>query len=111
MAGSFFLIEKFDDNAQKITARGVMEVASDRTLLVVSSLAILFQILTFATVFGFTPVYAQSLHATKLDMGLLTFFSTFPTAVAAWVGGRHLAQSSGIDRLLFSVSCLTGYSA
>ncbi|SFL94567.1 Predicted arabinose efflux permease, MFS family [Paenibacillus sp. 1_12] len=95
MAGSFFLIEKFDDNAQKITARGVMEVASDRTLLVVSSLAILFQILTFATVFGFTPVYALSLHATKLDMGLLTFFSTFPTAVAAWVGGRHLAQKFG----------------
>jgi MFS family permease len=108
MAGSFFLIEKFDDNAQKITASGVMEVARDRTLLIVSVLAILFQILTFATVFGFTPVYAQSLHATKLDMGLLTFFSTFPTAVAAWVGGRHLSQRFGEKQIIILGFVLNG---
>lgn len=28
-------------------------------------------------------------------MGLLTFFSTFPTALAAWFGGRHLASRLG----------------
>ena len=95
LAGSFFLVEKFEEGAQKITARGVVEVAGDRTLLIVSSLSILFQVITFATVFGFTPVYAQELGASKFDMGLLTFCSTFPTAMAAWIGGRHLAQRIG----------------
>jgi predicted MFS family arabinose efflux permease len=107
-AASFFLVEKFDDNAQKITAQGVIEVARDRTLLVVSFLAILFQLMTFATVFGFTPVYAQIMHATKLDMGLLTFFSTFPTAVAAWVGGRHLAAKLGEKNVIVGGFILSG---
>jgi MFS family permease len=92
---AFFLMEKFDPDAQKITAKGVAEVAGDKTLLTVSFLSILFQILTFATVFGFTPVYAQSLGADKFDMGLLTFVSTLPTAAAAWIGGRHLAGRIG----------------
>ncbi|MCR8633862.1 MULTISPECIES: MFS transporter [Paenibacillus] len=107
-AGSFFLVEKFDNNAQKITMHGVVEVARDRMLIVVSFLAILFQLLTFATVFGFTPVYAQALGATKLDMGLLTFFSTFPTAVAAWVGGRHLSAKLGEKNVIIGGFILSG---
>ncbi|WP_274652365.1 MFS transporter [Paenibacillus humicola] len=94
-AGALFIVEKFDENEQKITLQGVMEVAGDRTLLTVSFLSILFQVLTFATVFGFTPVYAQSLGATKLGLGLLTFCSTFPTALAAWMGGKYFAEKLG----------------
>ncbi|TDF97179.1 MFS transporter [Paenibacillus piri] len=108
LAGSFFLVEKFDENAQKITMNGVIEVARDRMLIVVSFLAILFQILTFATVFGFTPVYAQMLGATKLDMGLLTFFSTFPIALAAWIGGRHLSAKLGEKNVVIGGFILTG---
>lgn len=100
LAGALFLVEKVDRDSPKITFGGVLEVARDRTLLIVSFLSILFQVLTFATVFGFTPVYAQSLGATKLDMGLLTFFSTFPTALAAWIGGRHLAQKLGEKQVI-----------
>ncbi|MFE5320682.1 MFS transporter [Paenibacillus sp. NPDC056579] len=95
LVGALYLVEKVEKDAQKITFEGVLEVARDRKLLTVSFLSILFQVLTFATVFGFTPVFAQSLGATKLDMGLLTFFSTFPTALASWFGGRHLAQKLG----------------
>jgi len=108
LVGALFLVEKFDENAQRITARGVAEVASDRTLLTVSFLSILFQLITFATVFGFTPVYAQSLGASKLDMGLLTFFSTFPTAVAAWIGGRHLAERIGEKNVIIIGFILSG---
>ncbi|PLR82987.1 MFS transporter [Bacillus canaveralius] len=92
---SFFIIERFEDGQQRITFQGVLAVAGDRTLLTVSFLAILFQMLAFATVFGFTPVYAHTLGASKFDMGLLTFFSTFPTAIAAWIGGRYLSEKLG----------------
>ncbi|UUZ86030.1 MFS transporter [Paenibacillus sp. P26] len=94
LVGAFFVVEKFDDGAQKITGRGVLQVAGDRMLLTVSFLSILFQPLTFATVFGFSPVYAASLGASKLDMGLLTFFSTFPTATAAWIGDATYRSGS-----------------
>lgn len=108
MLGALFIVEKFEDHAPKLTMEGVIQVAGDRTLLIVSFLAILFQILTFATVFGFTPVYAQSLGATKLDMGLLTFGSTLPTAIAAWVGGRYIARRLGEKKVIILGFILTG---
>ncbi|WP_409299996.1 MFS transporter [Peribacillus sp. SCS-155] len=92
---AFFIIEKFEDRNERITVGGVLEVAGDRILLTVSFLSILLYMLMFAAVFGFTPVFAQSLGADKFDMGLLTFFSTFPTAVASWVGGRYLSVKIG----------------
>lgn len=109
LAGAFYLVEKIDPDAQKITFQGVIEVAGDRTLLTVSFLSILFQVLTFATVFGFTPVFAQSLGASKLDMGLLTFFSTFPTALAAWIGGNHLARKIGEKRVVVIGFVISGF--
>jgi MFS family permease len=108
LVGALFLVEKVDPNAQKITFEGVKGVARDNMLLTVSFLSILFQVLTFATVFGFTPVYAQSLGATKLDMGLLTFFSTFPTALASWIGGRHLSAKIGENRVVTIGFILSG---
>lgn len=108
MLGAYFIVEKFEDDAPKLTMQGVMEVARDRTLLTVSFLAILFQILTFATVFGFTPVYAGSLGATKLDMGLLTFASTLPTAIAAWVGGKYIARKLGERKVIILGFVLSG---
>lgn len=108
MIGALFIVEKFEDNQQKITLQGVVEVARDRILLTVSFLSILFQVLTFATVFGFTPVFAQSLGATKLDMGLLTFCSTFPTALAAWFGGKYLSRKLGERNIIIVGFILSG---
>lgn len=108
LAGSFYLVEKYEQSAQPITMQGVLKVAGDRTLLIVSGLAILSQMLSFATVFGFTPVYAQSLGATKLDMGLLTFFSSLPVALASLVGGRMLAGRLGERRIVVWGFVLTG---
>ncbi|MBP1155111.1 MULTISPECIES: MFS transporter [unclassified Paenibacillus] len=108
LTGAFFLVETPRKNTQEMTFKGVLEVGSDKMLLTVSFLAILFQVLTFATVFGFTPVYAQSLGATRLDMGLLTFFSTFPMAIASLVGGRYAARKLGEKNIIVTGFVLTG---
>ncbi|QYR21424.1 MFS transporter [Paenibacillus sp. sptzw28] len=105
---AFFVVEKFEENEQAITLNGIKEVAGDRILMTVSFLAIILQILTFATVFGFTPVYAQSLGATKLDMGLLTFFSTLPIALASWLGGKYASQWLGERNVIVLGFILTG---
>ncbi|MEI7025171.1 MFS transporter [Paenibacillus sp. y28] len=108
MIGAFFIVEKFEEGAQKLTVKGFVQVSQDRTLLTVSFLAILFQLLMFATVFGFTPVYAQALGATKLEMGLLTFFSTLPTALASWIGGAVLARRLGERKVIVLGFVLSG---
>jgi MFS family permease len=93
---SFFIVEKFEDNAQKITLNGVIEVVRDNTLMKVSVLAIIAQLLTFSTVFGFTPKFASDyLSANKFQMGLLTVFSSLPTAFASLLGGGKLSRKYG----------------
>lgn len=53
-------------------------VATEHRLLLVSSLAAINTYATFTTVFGFTPVLAQSLGATRADLGLLTALTVVP---------------------------------
>jgi MFS family permease len=108
LVAGFFIVEHFDENEPRITTKVVLQVASDKVLLTVSFLAILSQLLTFATVFGFTPVFAQSLGASKFDMGLLTFFSTFPSAIAAWIGGGYLTSKFGEKKVVIAGFMLTG---
>jgi MFS family permease len=108
LIGSLFLVEHVELEAPKITIRGIANVASDRVLLIVSLIAILSQILTFATVFGFTPVYATELGAGKWEMGLLTFVSNIPVALASLYGGRRWAAKFGEKRVVVSGFILMG---
>lgn len=108
LLAGFFIVEHFDDKEPKITVKVVIQVAQDKILLTVSFLAILLQLLSFATVFGFTPVFAQSLGASKFDMGLLTFFSTCPSAIAAWFGGGYLTGRFGEKKVVICGFILTG---
>lgn len=98
--GSFFLVEKIEPDTPKITMRGIGAVATDRTLLFVSLLAILSQVLIFATVFGFTPVYATSLGADKFSLSMLSLFANVPVALASLFGGRKWAAKYGEKRMV-----------
>jgi MFS family permease len=106
--GSFFLIEHVEVNAPGITLRGVAEVAGDGTLLIVSLLAILSQVITFSTVFGFTPVYAAHLGASKLDMALLTCIANLPVAFATLLGSGLWSAKFGEKRIAVFGFILTG---
>lgn len=108
MIGSFFLIEKVEKDAPKITMRGIGDVATDRTLLFVSLLAILSQVLIFATVFGFTPVYALQLGADKFSLSLLSLFANVPVALASLFGGRRWAMKYGEKRMVVAGFLLMG---
>lgn len=95
IALAMFIVENRNITGPQITMQGVREVASDRILLTVSFLAILLQVFTFATVFGFTPLYAHLIGASKFELGILTFCSTLPMAIGAWYGGGVLAAKFG----------------
>lgn len=108
LAASFFIVDKYEESAAPITMKGVLQVIGDKTLLSVSFLAILSQLITFATVFGFTPVYATNLGADKFQMSLLTVFSSLPTAIASLIGGRHLTRKYGEKAVVIFGFALTG---
>ena len=70
----------------------LLSVLSNRTLLRVSVIAITLQFVTFAVNFGFLPVHAENLGASKSEVGYITtaglLAAVLGTWAAAWFTGR-----------------------
>src|SRR5690606_10775956 len=91
---SFRIVEqKIDRKPVKIST--LVSVGKDKNLLVVSGLGILIQLLTFATVFGFTPIVAETIGASKFELGLLSTLSTLPVIFASAMSGSIFAKRFG----------------
>ena len=85
----------------------LLAVGRERGLLIVSGLAILTQCMTFATVYGFTPIYAESIGASPGELSLLTFFSTLPMAIAAWFSSTSIVARYG-ERKIVIIGLILG---
>ncbi len=64
--------------AAPLSWRRLWLVGTSPALLLVSTLSALNTYATFTTIYGFIPVYASSLGATRADLGLLTALSLVP---------------------------------
>jgi MFS family permease len=106
---SAFIIEKFEENIEPLTIKSVIQVASNKILIIVSFFAILSQVVTFSTVFGFTPVFASNvLNISKFEAGILTISSSLPTAIASLIAGRILVKRYKEGSIIFIGFLLTG---
>lgn len=93
---SFGVVEKVvESSATPIRFKVLIETIRDRNLLIVSSLAVLSQILMYGTVLGFTPLAAKAIGATSLELGILTALATLPAIFASPIGGTVLAERFG----------------
>ena len=93
LALSFFLREKKEPVRSSLSIGDALSVVRDKNLLLVSFLAVLSQMVTFATVFGFTPIYAKTLGANDIGMTILVVAANLPAALAALIqGGRGLSR-------------------
>lgn len=92
---SFGVIEQRALQRKPLRLQQLLEVGLDPRLLLVSALAILSQLLTFATVFGFTPVAAKNIGAGSFELGLLTTLSTLPGIFASALSGAYFARKYG----------------
>nr|WP_122011950.1 MFS transporter [Maliibacterium massiliense] len=100
---SLFLVDqkKEDFPARPVRLRELAAVAKDRTLMIASTLAILTQLASFATVYGFTPTFAKAnALASSAQLGIMTTLVTLPaifaSPLAAWFAkkmrGAHNAM-------------------
>jgi len=78
-----------------MTVTELLSVGKERLLLAVSILAILAQCVTFTTMFGFTPLYATSIGASKADLSIIIFCSTIPNAIAGYMSGGYFVRRIG----------------
>jgi len=96
------------ETRSRSSLRAALSIGSDRTLLWTSILALLAQLVAFATVSGFVPQYASDLGASKFELGLLSAFSLLPRALAALLGGSLLARWFKLRSLVAFGFALTG---
>jgi len=65
------------------------------------------QYLTSVTVFGFTPVYAQSLGASRIELGWLTTAGLIPQALFSLAVGRLASRWGALTILLLGAGIST----
>jgi len=107
---SFFIVDNktAGGNASDLSAKKILSIAGDKTLITVSLIAVLAQLITFSTIYGFTPVYAQKLGAGALEMSLLTVFSAVPMAIASLLSGGVLSKRFGAKNVVVIGFLLNG---
>lgn len=96
LAVALTLEEKPLSTRREITPRELIRTGTTPLLLVVSLIAMLTTWTQWVTVYGFTPVYAVGLGATRTDLGTLTavmqlgytMFSLLTGYAADWCGAR-----------------------
>jgi len=85
-------------------------VGKSGSLIIVSVLAILAQFVIFATVYGFTPIVAESLGASSAQLGLLSTLSILPGIPAGALSGSYFTNKFGEKKTLFTGFLIAAFS-
>lgn len=90
----------------------LQEALHNENLLRLAALAVILQIVTYVTVFGFLPMAAQELGAGSFELGLLTTLTMVPSIFSSAMSGsffsKRLGERSTLVAGLFimSASCI-----
>jgi MFS family permease len=87
--------ERKDITRKPESLKSLLSLFGHRTLMIVSGMAILSQLVTFATVYGFTPIIAKNLGANSFQLGMLTMISTLPAIIASYLSGIFFLRRFG----------------
>jgi predicted MFS family arabinose efflux permease len=92
---SRWTVDNFAGAHTKFSLNELLDVARQRLLLCASSMALLLQAVAFATIYGFTPVYAAGIGATRESLANLALISSIPTIAANYLSGKWFVKRIG----------------
>lgn len=78
----------------------VWRIGSHKSLLFSSLLGIVLQAITFSTLYGFIPLYAERIGVTGAGLSMLMFGSILSNVLAAYIGGVWFVRWMGITRVI-----------
>ncbi|QZY55638.1 MFS transporter [Crassaminicella profunda] len=107
---SFNIYEEPKISNTTITTSDLIAVSKNSYLMGISVLAILFQLINFSTVFGFTPIVAEKIGATDFQLGLLGTLSILPGVFAAPLSGTFFTKRFGEKRTIIGGFIVTALS-
>ena len=93
-------ITEINYNKRPFNLSDYIQVAKNPLLLRVSILAVLSQLITFATAFGFVPVLAKQMGAANVQLSLLTILAIIPAIFISRLAGDLFPRILGIKKTL-----------
>jgi predicted MFS family arabinose efflux permease len=93
------------EKSSNLTLQKVLRVGRNRMLLTASFLCILMQFSNFAIAYGFSPIFAQQLGASKSDLGVLLFWYLLPNLAGTLLSGTFIRRYLA-DRWILTVGFL-----
>ena len=108
---SFGIKETKNENKNGMNFKDIIEIIKNKNLLFISLLAILSQIITFATMLGFVPIVAKNIGASSLQLSLLSAVAIMPGVFMAPLVGTYVVKHWGKSRtitcgyLISSITC------
>jgi len=96
------ITERRPEKSSAVSFRQVLLVGRNRMLLTASWLGILMQFANFSTAYGFTPIFAQQIGASKGDLGILLFCYLLPNTVATLLSGTFIRRFLSARSILFA---------
>ncbi|MGQ9629235.1 MAG: MFS transporter [bacterium] len=86
------IVERTSEPGNSLSPRRILAIGTNPLLLAVSVGAALSQYATFATIYGFIPIYAVELGASKSHLGFLSLSAMVPYTLSALLSGTFLAH-------------------
>jgi len=108
---SFAIAEKRTSH-KPVEIKELLTVVQDRNFIVVCIIGVICQFVSFATVYGFTPVVAKNLGASPFQIAMLTAISTLPGVIGSVLSGSFFAKRFGENKtmvyglVLSALSCI-----
>ena len=99
---ALWIRERRPEKSSGQSLKSLLSVGRNPRLLTISVFAMLMQFTVFAIIYGFTPIYAQQLGASKADLGLLllcflastTLTTLFSGVLARWARERNIISGA-----------------
>lgn len=97
---SYFIDDNRSLQRQPPNVASLLAIGKEPTLMLTSLLALLQQVLTYGTIYGFMPVWAKSIGANSFEMGMLPTLFMLPGIFGSVLSSSWLAEKYGINRAI-----------
>ena len=96
------LAERRPGKSSAISFQQLSFAFRNRTLLFASMICTLFQFANFSVNYGFTPIFAQSIGASKVDLGILFFCHMVPNSMITLLSGTYIHKRFSERSIIFA---------
>lgn len=99
---SFVIADNTQVRREALKVVDLLEVGTDRMLILASTLALILQLVSYGSIYGFLPIAARSIGANNFELGLLPTLFMLPGVITTAVSGTIFTPWLGVRNSLIA---------